>query len=94
MDIRYRTTSSGYRTTSSARWLLSVVLLIAFQPATLTAQTNATLDGPDISAAPTDSAEQLIEQGRVLERDGQWACLLYTSPSPRDQRGSRMPSSA
>ena len=26
----------------------------------------------------------------------QWAhpCLLYTSPSPRDQRGSRMPSSA
>ena len=30
--------------------------------------------------------------------DGQEAldylCLLYTSPSPRDQRGSRMPSSA
>ena len=25
-------------------------------------------------------------------RDG--VCLLYTSPSPRDQRGSRMPSSA
>ena len=25
----------------------------------------------------------------------QWQdCLLYTSPSPRDQRGSRMPSSA
>ena len=25
----------------------------------------------------------------------QWGiCLLYTSPSPRDQRGSRMPSSA
>ena len=23
-----------------------------------------------------------------------WCCLLYTSPSPRDQRGSRMPSSA
>ena len=26
----------------------------------------------------------------VLEK----TCLLYTSPSPRDQRGSRMPSSA
>ena len=25
---------------------------------------------------------------------GDKACLLYTSPSPRDQRGSRMPSSA
>ena len=23
-----------------------------------------------------------------------YACLLYTSPSPRDQRGTRMPSSA
>ena len=27
------------------------------------------------------------------DRDA-WICLLYTSPSPRDQRGSRMPSSA
>ena len=26
--------------------------------------------------------------------DKRYACLLYTSPSPRDQRGSRMPSSA
>ena len=25
---------------------------------------------------------------------GYTTCLLYTSPSPRDQRGSRMPSSA
>ena len=25
---------------------------------------------------------------------GTMTCLLYTSPSPRDQRGSRMPSSA
>ena len=24
----------------------------------------------------------------------EYLCLLYTSPSPRDQRGSRMPSSA
>ena len=31
-------------------------------------------------AAPGDSEAQV--------------CLLYTSPSPRDQRGSRMPSSA
>ena len=28
------------------------------------------------------------------ERELLWTCLLYTSPSPRDQRGSRMPSSA
>ena len=27
-------------------------------------------------------------------KDNHNNCLLYTSPSPRDQRGSRMPSSA
>ena len=31
---------------------------------------------------------------RVPPEDELNACLLYTSPSPRDQRGSRMPSSA
>ena len=30
----------------------------------------------------------------VLGRARRRSCLLYTSPSPRDQRGSRMPSSA
>ena len=30
---------------------------------------------------------------KKLRAEGE-ACLLYTSPSPRDQRGSRMPSSA
>ena len=34
----------------------------------------------------------------VMQRSQQinmyFSCLLYTSPSPRDQRGSRMPSSA
>ena len=35
--------------------------------------------------APDDLIE-IIGEGQ--------ACLLYTSPSPRDQRGSRMPSSA
>ena len=34
-----------------------------------------------------DIVELLINQGAQV-------CLLYTSPSPRDQRGSRMPSSA
>ena len=30
----------------------------------------------------------------LLDESHVSACLLYTSPSPRDQRGSRMPSSA
>ena len=35
-------------------------------------------------------ADAVVKDQRVLLID----CLLYTSPSPRDQRGSRMPSSA
>ena len=31
---------------------------------------------------------------KVSQREIDKICLLYTSPSPRDQRGSRMPSSA
>ena len=30
----------------------------------------------------------------TLKEEGYYACLLYTSPSPRDMRRSRMPSSA
>ena len=43
---------------------------------------------------PNLTAEQkliLFEEG--TERAGS-SCLLYTSPSPRDKRQSRMPSSA
>ena len=35
------------------------------------------------------------ELDEILDaREWRYTCLLYTSPSPRDQRGSRMPSSA
>ena len=29
-----------------------------------------------------------------LKKHAEYSCLLYTSPSPRDQEASRMPSSA
>ena len=35
-----------------------------------------------------------ITQLKTTALDGYTACLLYTSPSPRDSRKSRMPSSA
>ena len=43
--------------------------------------------------------EMLMQQLRAMRgqhegNDRMQHCLLYTSPSPRDQRGSRMPSSA
>ena len=54
----------------------------------------------DLSSRQTDEyihrARKLIEEDSAIERP-QWlaaACLLYTSPSPRDYAASRMPSSA
>ena len=51
--------------------------------------------------APMTEEETFVELSRILTYYGmptetveECACLLYTSPSPRDQRGSRMPSSA
>ena len=52
---------------------------------------------------PEDFAGTFEEISRQVETYPAWVlallggvgyCLLYTSPSPRDQRGSRMPSSA
>ena len=44
-----------------------------------------------LDASFADAASALLEcDGRIVVI----GCLLYTSPSPRDQRGSRMPSSA
>ena len=53
-------------------------------------------DGAQCPAAGL-SCSRLDSGGGSGERDvpnQQWTCLLYTSPSPRDKRQSRMPSSA
>ena len=52
------------------------------------------------STSPVFLAERIVDKNAktilfYFHLDGQPVdCLLYTSPSPRDQRGSRMPSSA
>ena len=59
--------------------------------------------GGECSAIPADLstvegctalAQAIAKQEQQLDILVNNACLLYTSPSPRDQRGSRMPSSA
>ena len=45
----------------------------------------------------SEQVAQIITYGRMAAKSSirdTGSCLLYTSPSPRDQRGSRMPSSA
>ena len=71
-----------------------------------TTQTNLTIVGnqnlSDITQAGARSLVDITLFGNnnvnTVNQDGydnlSGVCLLYTSPSPRDQRGSRMPSSA
>ena len=51
-------------------------------------------DGEDVEEEVTEESDE-PEPYKSDLFDRLWeGCLLYTSPSPRDQRGSRMPSSA
>ena len=43
---------------------------------------------------PTDQEERFTQQVKQKDSGDEEACLLYTSPSPRDRQKSRMPSSA
>ena len=69
---------------------------------TTNAASMSRVGAPNIAARPIgDEQTALIdffnsfEPSTPEERQAKAiACLLYTSPSPRDQRGSRMPSSA
>ena len=57
-------------------------------------------DQPDFRYTFKDAFQRTRQLGNALKSldidvgDRVGTCLLYTSPSPRDQRGSRMPSSA
>ena len=66
---------------------------------TIPATTITAIKGGQRSIFGQSGGEQLIARSEPFEItvkpiDKTYTCLLYTSPSPRDQRGSRMPSSA
>ena len=48
----------------------------------------------DYGGFTKDFSTQMLFGANEVELGKQWACLLYTSPSPRDLSTSRMPSSA
>ena len=67
--------------------------------------TNGSVFESGTNLPPVNTGNGLTEIPQTISQDGpdcdgnldlsvMNACLLYTSPSPRDQRGSRMPSSA
>ena len=49
-----------------------------------------------INFIPEEAVElyALVQEGKLMEANQLWHCLLYTSPSPRDATLARMPSSA
>ena len=85
------------------------VIVISAQNTIMTAIQAAEADAYDYLPKPFDlpdlmkrcakalSLKRKSNKGsatKVIQSTNMYACLLYTSPSPRDQRGSRMPSSA
>ena len=64
--------------------------LFANAVADAAAETGGTISPCEVCGSPSNN--NMCSFCRLVELAG--TCLLYTSPSPRDQRGSRMPSSA
>ena len=58
----------------------------------------ALVDGAKLYDFDTESPDKVLLKGSIFKatvsRIESSLCLLYTSPSPRDTRSSRMPSSA
>ena len=59
-----------------------------------TGVTAAQIESPEGEAYKPDPNNALLSNTNFFDATGTNVCLLYTSPSPRDKRQSRMPSSA
>ena len=66
-------------------------IIEVFGPTVTDLSTFTTVSGDGVDALVSVQGAPGSELLSLLDNTG---CLLYTSPSPRDQRGSRMPSSA
>ena len=93
-DTRAAATELGYIFT----FLLGVLLLTMFSVWAWDIETNTRLRwNEEAILANMDDLAAAVERADEASRLGgniSYACLLYTSPSPRDLSTSRMPSSA
>ena len=83
------------------RWLILVAVMLAFTPIVID-MTILHIAVPSLTQALGATSTEILWiidiypllMAGLLVPMGTLACLLYTSPSPRDKRQSRMPSSA
>ena len=71
-----------------------LVLLIVFMVTAPLLTVGIPVDLPKVKASALTDQKDPIEITVNIEGEVYIGCLLYTSPSPRDKRQSRMPSSA
>ena len=74
-----------------------VVALVLFVATTGFVNAQSKVAHINVQQLLSEMPEMLAAQAEIKKLQETYKadlCLLYTSPSPRDQRGSRMPSSA
>ena len=79
------------------RIIVLSLILFCYGTCPITAQSDYIVTTPSTQEIPVGEEEQFIKNNFPLQPLCKWTpgiCLLYTSPSPRDMRRSRMPSSA
>ena len=75
--------------------VVTVVAIVGTLVAAILSLSSPSTSGSSQDApAPRTCDYELPDRSVQRELERTQTCLLYTSPSPRDQRGSRMPSSA
>ena len=77
-------------------WLKHEVVAVVNAPLENVWNTWSDLDSMSLWMSWIESVKTVDEETNTLPDLTEWTldCLLYTSPSPRDISGSRMPSSA
>ena len=94
------TNTGGIAGGVTAGIIVAIILVILFCYCYKQRQNQQLMEAAQINAANRndgDNGTTIIVQNQPqpdYNQPNYGGCLLYTSPSPRDQRGSRMPSSA